>query len=834
MTGKGLSRSLALLAVLASAVFAVPAASGQQAAAACGVPPLGQPWGCDLRPDYPPAFRPSGGVVGTSLIMRKQNLYVPVWAAKRCQGTLNVCLGDLDCGGTAGSCSAGYCGNSGKGCAVDGDCGAGGTCTQGNTWGWQEQALRTYGHPIDPTQPFDREHANDSNIRWGFPGPTFYARTEILKDPTKPPDPRTNPPVSPGTRIKIDLFNYWEAQSYAEAMECIPATYRQCTNRVCSTTNTTVCTQNSDCPAGETCNSRSYCSDYAPCGGAAGPCGAPQPVPRTHPNCFHGERVTNLHLHGTHVSPQRPQDFVLLNLFPYDSTGVPSTPEYAVGEYQVDVNPLPWNQAPGTHYYHPHHHGSTSLQVQEGMAGTLIIEGPFDDWLAKLYGTTLRDRILVLQQISERDNFFTPGFPNYPPKTLVNGQATPVITMRPGEIQRWRFIGATTQASASLEIGFDPRIKEVRQIAQDGVQFAWENYDRQPLRDSEGTYKNFTISPGNRADFLVQAPAAPGVYTVNSRVFAPNLAPEVEETVIQVQPVLKRVPPTGALPADKPPVDQNGAPLLFTVRVEGQAQTMEFPVTQATDKACKSTPRPDRCWPATPPYLADLDKPTTPAREVKFRMDGNPGTQPSSFWINEHQYTPGCYRISMQRGATEDWTVSNVAGTPETTALLPHPFHIHINPFQVVRNADRRFTPPYIWQDTIGLPVPGTTDEEAGPIWNQKDAEKKCPLACQADNSTWNGEWTTTVENVQSVCGCEQKSASVALRQRYDDYTGAYVIHCHFLGHEDQGMMWNVQTVCDPASRNVFGRTRADGALDDCEQTSPALPACGAEPSPHH
>ena len=34
------------------------------------------------------------------------------------------------------------------------------------------------------------------------------------------------------------------------------------------------------------------------------------------------------------------------------------------------------------------------------------------------------------------------------------------------------------------------------------------------------------------------------------------------------------------------------------------------------------------------------------------------------------------------------------------------------------------------------------------------------------------------------------------IRHRFDDYTGAYVIHCHFLGHEDRGMMWNVQTVC--------------------------------------
>ena len=34
------------------------------------------------------------------------------------------------------------------------------------------------------------------------------------------------------------------------------------------------------------------------------------------PACFHGDNVTNMHFHGFHISPQPPQDFVLLNLYP--------------------------------------------------------------------------------------------------------------------------------------------------------------------------------------------------------------------------------------------------------------------------------------------------------------------------------------------------------------------------------------------------------------------------------------------------------------------------------------------------------------------------------------
>ncbi len=40
---------------------------------------------------------------------------------------------------------------------------------------------------------------------------------------------------------------------------------------------------------------------------------------------------------------------------------------------------------------------------------------------------------------------------------------------------------------------------------------------------------------------------------------------------------------------------------------------------------------------------------------------------------------------------------------------------------------------------------------DAGPIWNQKDAESKCPNVCSG--LKWNGQWTTTQEGVMSVCG---------------------------------------------------------------------------------
>jgi hypothetical protein len=45
-----------------------------------------------------------------------------------------------------------------------------------------------------------------------------------------------------------------------------------------------------------------------------------------------------------------------------------------------------------------------------------------------------------------------------------------------------------------------------------------------------------------------------------------------------------------------------------------------------------------------------------------------------------------------------------------------------------------------------------TTAVNAGPIWNQADAEKKCPQVATSSGGVWNGQWRTTVPGKMSVC----------------------------------------------------------------------------------
>lgn len=52
----------------------------------------------------------------------------------------------------------------------------------------------------------------------------------------------------------------------------------------------------------------------------------------------------------------------------------------------------------------------------------------------------------------------------------------------------------------------------------------------------------------------------------------------------------------------------------------------------------------------------------------------------------------------------------------------------------------------------VTRPLPN--EIQAGPIWNEGDAQKKCPNVCAQVRQPWNGLWRTTVWGTMSVCSC--------------------------------------------------------------------------------
>ena len=120
--------------------------------------------------------------------------------------------------------------------------------------------------------------------------------------------------------------------------------------------------------------------------------------------------------------------------------------------------------------------------------------------------------------------------------------------------------------------------------------------------------------------------------------------------------------------------------------------------------------------------------------------------------INDKEFD-GEAKQTMKLGTAERWHVTNRNN-------FTHPFHIHVNPFFVthINGVDLSALPEddprrslRRWQDTMAIP--------------------------------------TAAQNDMNPPG------SFTMLSRFVRFTGKFVIHCHILEHEDQGMMQAVEVV---------------------------------------
>lgn len=608
------------------------------------------------------------------------------------------------------------------------------TDNKDGTWATQAMTLRTYVYPNPDTgQP-----------TWGLPGPSLRLR-------------KADAPGGQGDALEILLKN---SLSFPTSNAC-----------------------DSACAAGTTCD----CSPGALgalitrcASNASADCCCVVNCTQKAPNCQHGDNVTNLHFHGAHASPQPPQDFVLLDLYPPRPADAPATMDHmegthgvnstvAYGQYQYRVEPFGWMQAEGSHWYHPHKHGSTSLQVANGLAGALLIEGSFDDWLKQFYNPATGEKIMVIQSVAEDAPLFTPGAGAG--QILVNGMIKPRITVKPGEIQRWRIINATMSSRTLLQIAF-PAGLVFRQIAMDGVRFSPTNYACQPLLNfnqnnpafpcnpTPGGNPTIRIAPGNRADFLVQMPLTETRKGKEGLRFERKLINIQGEERGQRKILLQR---------DEALAPGTPEPALFTVVVDDGIKGND----NKPKKLAANAPAMPATLPPMPDYLSNITDAEVQGNDVnmnfqQFLADSTTQQWPysasplSSFKIDGRQFDPTCANVTTKVETAAQWTVAN-------STALPHPFHIHTNPFQVYSvkgvpvQAAGQTKPEPFWMDTLTLPTATIVPSSA-------PANPMSPI--------------------------QITPASFVIRQRYREFTGNYVLHCHFLGHEDRGMMFAVQTVC--------------------------------------
>jgi FtsP/CotA-like multicopper oxidase with cupredoxin domain len=161
-------------------------------------------------------------------------------------------------------------------------------------------------------------------------------------------------------------------------------------------------------------------------------------------------------------------------------------------------------------------------------------------------------------------------------------------------------------------------------------------------------------------------------------------------------------------------------------------------------------------YPAMPAWLQwDENAPINKIlknRTLKFNQTLDASARPA---INDLAYDgmPDTTQY-IKLNTAEEWLLQNCWDSSI------HPFHIHVNPFQVLEifdpNASTQVVlqPPYIWRDTIAIPASKTVGTKLTPGY-------------------------------------------VKIRSRFVDFPGTFVLHCHILDHEDRGMMQEVQ-ILDP------------------------------------
>lgn len=523
------------------------------------------------------------------------------------------------------------------------------------------------------------------------------------------------------------------------------------------------------------------------------------------PHCFNS---TNLHSHGLWVSPAGNSDNVLIALLP----GV-------AFEYEYNIPP---DHPSGTFWYHPHMHGSTALQVASGMAGTLIVRGnrkptaghngDIDTLLMERSGQRVTERVVQLQQVQyacrdddgnikkktvkkdgndvvvawvcdegdtgkvdKYDQFGQTTWTESGRYTSINGQVLPTFgNARAGAVERWRVVHAGVRNSVNLQFkkmkggasSFD-RLAVAEQQSWIDANCTGEALPQFEIASDGLTHAKAIrktgniLQPGYRSDVLVVFPQAGDYCVIDADASADTSVSWTAES----RQLLGKVVVGGGEPVT------GDAQAYLVKTLSAMADATQDTAMAATIKAgLDDGLRLDAFVPHPTVTDAELtsSKPGEPAQTMEFSIvqvdvpdPANPGktVKQTNFQVDNHPYDPKQAR-TLVLGRSEEWKLTSISGS--------HPFHIHVNPFQIDRILDA----------------------------NDKDVS----VAGSGDTSYdgLKGTWRDTL--------WVKNGFRLFVRTRYERYIGEYVLHCHILDHEDQGMMQNVRVVLpDGKGGGVYG-----------------------------
>jgi len=212
---------------------------------------------------------------------------------------------------------------------------------------------------------------------------------------------------------------------------------------------------------------------------------------------------TNLHFHGMHISPSGNADN------PYISV-----PPGATFDYHFSI---PLDQPLGTFWYHDHdmcmgtvelpapnatlstnstpHCLDIESQIYDGLSGTIVVGDDRTLLPPDLQHVAVKTLVIKDMQITPSSNIVANSSTysissDNPTVRLVDGQLRPVLTMRPGETELWRF------ANEGADIFYN--------LFLPGYRFTVVGQDGYPVA-AVTTMNTLNLPPGKRWDVLVTA-----------------------------------------------------------------------------------------------------------------------------------------------------------------------------------------------------------------------------------------------------------------------------------------------------------------------------------------
>lgn len=465
----------------------------------------------------------------------------------------------------------------------------------------------------------------------------------------------------------------------------------------------------------------------------------PFPLPQIVVNKLNSPNVTNVHTHGLHIGPDVDNIFV----------------EIKPGNQHTYVYKVKYDHPAGLYWYHSHWHGSVSYQMMGGLIGALEVvpRNPTTELPPEML--LMVNQTLVLHHLKmdwgtneAQEHFSVEPYsvmatdigdaiapnPVYEDATkkdiyLTNNQYKPKVDMQPGEKRIFDIVNAVAGPVLELEMsttdGGNVRACSMQLLALDGV------YLKLPRM-----VEVIVMVPATRASVIVTCTDA-GTYYLQSR--------------------------KGAVSAFVAEDSQRYTQTMLVLQVSGATKYMLGPTSESFSKILR------------PSYLADLTNvsPDTHwelsvvsstyvvgAPSVNWIGMGtdcslrcgsncaaevqivNPDKCVHEAWHHENGHGPANqYRHRSKVGQVEEMVINNIGNQ--------HPVHVHVNHFQVLRYE------------------PQPTPERA---FSQDDFYAFGEA----------GDWRDTFPSL---------SGRVYTKYRADTYAGETVVHCHFILHEDRGMM---------------------------------------------